>query len=185
MNAKAMACVFLGILIGGACYGTLTVHKKLAAMKEEESKAKSAYEDAESARKNAESKLANMRRDTQGKRDYLKEWLPYLQETKSAGDGERLMVARVRESGLTALSESYRSMGGNKNNAISNILQGKLVFVADYAKTMDWLGKIETSLPASRVASFKVSKGSSGNDIRTELVIDVPMYAANADAAKK
>lgn len=184
MNAKVMACVFLGLLIGAAGYGTLTVHKTLSSMKEEEDKAKSAFEDAERARKGAETTLANERRDTQGKRDYLKEWLPYLQETKSAGDGERLMVARVRESGLTALSESYQSVAGDKDSSISDILQGKLVFVADYAKTLDWLGKIETSLPASRVASFNISKGSSGNDIRTEFVIDVPMYTANADAKK-
>ncbi len=184
MNAKSMACMFLGIIIGAAAYGTLMVHKKLAAMQAEEEKAENAYKTAENNRKNAEKKLANLRRETQGKRDYLQEWLPYLQETRSEVDGERLMVGKVRDSGLTALTESYKPVPGNKNSSIGSLLQGKLVFVADYAKTLDWLGKLETSLPTSRIASFKVSKGSSGNDIRSELVVDVPMYATKAPKKK-
>jgi len=184
MNPKTLACIFLGLIIGAASYGSLMVHKKLAAMQAEEKKAEDAYKTAEGNRKSSERKLANLRRETQGKRDYLQEWMPYLQETRSEADSQQLMSGKVRESGLTALQESYKPVVASKNSSIGNLLQGKLTFVADYSKTLDWLGKIETSLPTSRISSFKISKGSSGNDIRSELIVDVPMYAS-ANSVKK
>ena len=59
--------------------------------------------------------------------------------------------------------------------AISKTLNAKLVFEDDYVKTLNWLADLDGSLPAIRVSNCKLSKGQSGNDIKMELSLDIPI----------
>ena len=42
-------------------------------------------------------------------------------------------------------------------------------------KALNWLADLEGSLPAVRVSNCKLTKGQSGNDIKMELSLDIPI----------
>ena len=73
------------------------------------------------------------------------------------------------------MSQGFETIDQSKDGTIAKTLQARLVFEDDYIKTLNWLGNLEGSMPAIRVSSCRLSKGQSGNDIKMELTVDVPI----------
>ena len=70
---------------------------------------------------------------------------------------------------------SMLSFDREDGSAIQSRLNAQLVLEDDYVKVFNWLAKFEASVPAARVSSCKLSKGQSGNDLRMDLSLDLPI----------
>jgi hypothetical protein len=50
-----------------------------------------------------------------------------------------------------------------------------LLFDDNYSKLLNWFGHMEKIKPTMRVGKLALSKGSRGEDLRMELVLEVPL----------
>ncbi len=175
MNNKHLACTVLGMLIAAIAYGTMTFHNKLKVAQDEEQTAQGAYDGAVFARSAQQRDLVVLEKNTKGVRDYLALWEPHLKQTRNPQFGEALINLRIKQGDILTLSQGFETVNFNKGGTIPRTLQARLVFEDDYTKTLNWLANIEVSMPACRVSSCRLSKGQSGNDIKMEVTIDVPI----------
>ena len=115
-------------------------------------------------------------------REYLSLWEPHLKQTRNPQFGEALINLRIKQGDIITLSQGFETVNFNKGGTIPRTLQARLVFEDDYVKTLNWLATLEGTMPASRVSSLRLSKGQSGNDIKMEVTIDVPILEAETKA---
>ena len=89
--------------------------------------------------------------------------------------GEALINMKIKEAKIITLSQVFDSFDREDGSAIQSRLNAQLVLEDDYVKVFNWLAKFEGSVPAARVSSCKLSKGQSGNDLRMDLSLDLPI----------
>jgi len=170
-----MACTVLGMVILGMAYATMGFHNKLKLAKDEEQAAKSAYDSAVFGCNAQQRSFIILREKTKAIREYLSQWEPHFKQTRNPQFGEALINLRIKQDGIITLSQGFETIDQDKDGNITQKLQARLVFEDDYIKTLNWLGNLEASMPAIRVSSCRLSKGQSGNDIKMELTVDVPI----------
>ncbi len=178
MSNKQIACVVLSMVIGLMAYGTLEMKKKLAAAAEARDAASSKAVAAGNARKKAQLDLNKMDRDTQGLRDYLDEWQPYLMQTKTETEAERMFNTKLKQGSLVIWRQSFEPMKLTDESTIPNALRARITFEDDYYKMLNWVGSLESSLPTCRVSTCRITKGAKGNDIKMDLDVEVPLASA-------
>lgn len=175
MNNKHLACTVLGMVIAAMAYGTMMFHNKLKVAKDDEAAAQGAYDSAVFARSAQQRSLVILEKNTKGSREYLSLWEPHLKQTRNAQFGEALINLRIKQGDIITLSQSFETVKFNKGGTIPTTLQARLVFEDDYVKTLNWLANLEGTMPATRVSSLRLAKGQSGNDIKMETTIDIPI----------
>ena len=175
MNNKHMACTVLGMAIIGMAYATMGFHNKLKLAKDEEQAAKTAYDSAVFGCNAQQRSFIILREKTKAIREYLAQWEPHLKQTRNPQFGEALINLRIKQDDIITLSQGFETVEQDKGGTIEKTLQARLVFEDDYIKTLNWLANLEGSMPAIRVTSCRLSKGQSGNDIKMELTVDVPI----------
>jgi hypothetical protein len=175
MSNKHIACVVLSMLISLMAYGTLTMNTKLTAAGKQSEDAATAALNAANMRKGAQGELDKKTRETQGLRDYLEEWQPYLDQTKSETEAERMFTQKLKQGALTIFRQGFEPVSLNKESTIPNALRARLIFEDDYHRILTWLGSLESTLPTCRVSSCRITKGQAGNDIKLELATEVPL----------
>jgi hypothetical protein len=72
------------------------------------------------------------------------------------------------------------SVQSTAGQTIPQIVRAHLTIEDDFAKTLNWLGDVESKLPISRVSNLDISRGQSGNDVRVNAVVDIPLAVAAA-----
>lgn len=179
MNPKAIACILLGMIVALAGYVTMTVYEKLSAAQKEEEKSELAFNEAKNAVSRKARDVSLKGKETEYAREYLKIWEHYLEETRTDTDCIRKMDERVKAAGLTALEQEGKPVGNQNGSSIPLIYQAKYLFVSDFHKTLKWLGDVENRLPSSRINTIQITKGGSGSDVRSNVTVDLPMYAGN------
>lgn len=185
MNSKHAASVILILLIVAMGYGTMVMKTKLNEMQEAESGAQQSYDMSMAGRQTEQSMLQKRKRETEGKREYYKEWLKYFEAVDTEAKSETQFNNRIKMGGLIALNRSAETIkNDDKDSSITNAVKATLTFEDDYKKAMEWLANFESGVPASRVSQLKIKKGESGDEIRMELEIDFPLLA-NADAGRE
>jgi len=175
MNNKHMACTVLGMAIIGMAYATMGFHNKLKLAKGDELLAKTAYDSAVFGCNAQQRSFIILREKTKAIREYLAQWEPHLKQTRNPQFGEALINLRIKQEDIITLSQGFETVEQDKGGTIEKTLQARLVFEDDYIKTLNWLANLEGSMPAIRVSSCRLSKGQSGNDIKMELTVDVPI----------
>lgn len=168
----------LGLFIILMGHWTNASYKKLRLARDAEEISRSAFDGAVFARSAEQRKMVILKNNTIGSREYLNQWEPYVKQAKNAQYGEALINFRIKQAGIITLSQVYETVDHVKGGTIPKTLNAKLVFEDDYVKTLNWLANLEGSLPAIRVSSCKLSKGQSGNDIKMELSIDIPIISS-------
>ena len=153
-------------------------YKKLRLARDAEEISRSAFDGAVFARSAEQRKMVILKNNTIGSRKYLNQWEPYVKQAKNAQYGEALINFRIKQAGIITLSQVYETVDHDKGGTIPKTLNAKLVFEDDYVKTLNWLANLEGSLPAIRVSNCKLSKGQSGNDIKMQLSIDIPIISS-------
>ena len=182
MNNKHLACTVLGMIIAAVAYCTLSMKNKLSTMNEEATAAEEKANSAAHGKMIEQAKLAKKSTSTKDTRDYLAEWEKWLESTEDAGSAERVMRFKLKQGDLVALSRSMSLVNYKKGSAIPRLLRAKLDFEDDYRESLTWLGTLESSLPTSRTSQFRLSKGQSGDDIRMELSVDLPLGVTKKDS---
>lgn len=183
MNNKHLACTVLGLLIGAMGYWTNASHNKLSVAREAEEMSRAAYDGAVFARSADQRKMIILKKNTEGVRDYLGQWEPHIKQAKNAQFGEALINLRIKQADVITLSQAFETVDYVKGGTIPKTLKARLVFEDDYIKTLNWLANLEGSMPASRVSSCKLSKGQSGNDIKMDLIVDIPILETGETSA--
>ena len=168
----------LGLFIILMGHWTNASYKKLRLARDAEEISRSAFDGAVFARSAEQRKMVILKNNTIGSRKYLNQWEPYVKQAKNAQYGEALINFRIKQAGIITLSQVYETVDHDKGGTIPKTLNAKLVFEDDYVKTLNWLANLEGSLPAIRVSNCKLSKGQSGNDIKMELSIDIPIISS-------
>jgi len=178
MSNKQIACVVLSMIIGLMTYGTLSMNKRMSAAAEASESASLKATAAENARKKSQVDLAKKTRDSQGLRDYLDEWQPYLNQTKADSDAERMFTQKLKQGSLIIFRQGFEPVKRSAGSSIPSALRARLVFEDDYHKLLNWMGSLESTLPTSRVSSCRITKGGKGNEIKMELAAEVPLTVA-------
>ncbi|MFP6872260.1 MAG: hypothetical protein VCA55_02025 [Verrucomicrobiales bacterium] len=185
MNNKHMACVTLGMAIVGMAYATMSFYNKLKLAQDEEQAANAAYDSAVFGCSAQQRSFIILRDKTKAVREYLAQWEPHFRQTRNPQFGEALVNLRIKQDDIITLSQGFETVNMDKGGTIPRTLQARLVFEDDYIKTLNWLARLESSMPATRVSSCRLSKGQSGNDIKMELTIDVPILEEDEEEKSK
>ncbi|MFT4546740.1 MAG: hypothetical protein ACI9UA_000737 [Pseudoalteromonas tetraodonis] len=180
MNNKQIACVVLSMIIGLMAFGTMKMKNKASAANDAKEAAASKADSADKGRKKAQLDLDKKTRESQGLRDYLDEWQPYLMQTKTDTDAERMFVQKLKQDQLVIFKQGFDPVKMLKGSTIPSALRARVTFEDDYHKLLTWMGSLESSLPTSRVSSCRITKGQKGNEVKMELNAEVPLASVTS-----
>lgn len=182
MNNKHLACVFIALIIFAQLYCVVMVKSKRDAMTSEAESASLAADGAEQQATIARTQLTGLKARTDAIRQYLAIWDPFLRKSESEERGQTLIDDLIRQGGVTQLSGKYDPAPNAGNTYIPKVVKAELLFEDDYHKTLDWLGEVERALPAARISKCRLSKGTTSNDIKMEMTLELPVVAEEAAA---
>ncbi len=182
MNRKHLAVIIVALIAVLFLQGVLEIRKRLVAIQDQVAEAQAAASGTELLLNTERAAMRNIESNSAAMLDYLDAWAPPLGEVNTPESGELTVSARVKEADLVTLAQRFEVTANVENDAIPKLVRAHLTFEDDYARTMNWLGNIEQSLPSSRVTDLRIARGESGNDVRLTVVLDVPLLAKEAPA---
>ncbi len=185
MNNKHLACVIIGLLIFFQLYAVVMINGKAEDMKQQADLAQAAAESAQQQVNVATVALNGQKVSTDALRKYLKEWLPYVTQAANEERGQVLLDQIIAQGAMQSVSEKFSAPPNADNAFIPKILRAELLFEEGYHKSLQWLGELERSLPAARVTRCTLGKGSTGDDVKLTMTVDLPLVAAEAPAPKQ
>ncbi len=191
MNNKHLACIVILLACVLIVQGVLTVHKNATAM---QAAASLARRDASLANANLRTQRGLLKDLTEKTSDlivYLDAWEPHLARIATPDAGEVNVNALLKQADLLILSQRFELVpnqtGGGVPNAanatIPQLVRAHLTIEDDFTKSLNWVGELESKLPTARVANLEISRGQTGNDIRLNLVVDIPLARAEESPA--
>ena len=175
MNNKHIACAVIGGLIILMIQWINVSYEKLKLANESEIISRSSYDSAVIARTAEQRKMVILKRKTEVGRRYLSQWDPYINQIKSAQFGEAFINMKIKQAKVITISQTFDTIERENSLAIPQMLNVHIVLEDDYVKVFNWLAKLESSVPSARVSSCKLTKGQSGNDLKMDLAIDLPI----------
>lgn len=179
LKAAAFLLLFLVLFMG---YGVNIIRGKSAAAGEAAAAARAQAEQAEQSRKIAEIKLKTIDAKTASLRKVYTEWIPHFESFTTPRAAEQKISEIVREGNVFLLSQRFNYQEIDKHDLISHALVGDLEVVDDYAKVINWLGKLEESIPSCRISECKLERGERGNQINMKLKVQVPVLTKSLSA---
>ncbi len=182
MNKKHLAVLLVGVLILVVVQVMLVIRGRLTTLQQETADARAEVERMDVAVQTERNLQVAMQSKAAAMLQFLASWEPELAAVGSSDAGEALFNTRVKESGIVGLSQRYEVIPNKGSTNIPRALRAAMTFEDDYQRVLDWLIKLESEVPASRLTRVRLSRGQSGNDLRMELTADLPL-AAPASAA--
>jgi hypothetical protein len=179
MNNKHLATLLVVIATILCVQVVLQVHKHLAKVRDDVASQRAKAEGLEAQLRIERSTLAQLQNSSAALLAYLQVWEPALVAVDSPEGGELDISGRVKDSGLISLAQRFEAVP-LKNANIPRVVRANLTIEDDYARTLNWLGKLEHDLPAARVSDLRITRGQTGNDIRMDLVLDLPLLKKEA-----
>jgi len=192
MNNKHIACLVI-LLIGVLLVqGVMMVRTRALA---KQSAAEDARRETDTAREGLATQRAildDLKRKSAGLIQYLNEWEPHFERLSSAEASELNVNALIKEASLVLLAQRFEILPNKVSSTngaagaspvIPQIARAHLTIEDDFLKTINWLGDVESKMPIARVSNLDIVRGQSGNDVRVNVVIDVPLAAAPAKPA--
>ena len=175
MNGHKAAAfiILLFVLLMG--FGVHKLRSKAVSAHKASEAAKSQANQAEQQRNIAEIKMKTADAKTAELRKVYTEWIPHFEGFKSSRAGEQKISDVVRESDVFLLSQRFNYQELDKGNFISHALIGDLILEDDYSKVLNWMGRLEESIPSCRISKCKITRGDRGNNVRMELKVQVPV----------
>jgi hypothetical protein len=106
--------------------------------------------------------------------------LPYLGSAGAVSKEEQKIFDLIKSAQIFASSQRTEvvAASSNKEAFIPKKLSAHLVIQDDYTKAMNWIGSLEEALPSCRIATMKMTRGVSRNDVKVEVTIDFPLIAS-------
>ena len=188
MNHKQIACLMILFLCAVIAQGVMMVRKRTVAM---QAAAEAAQRDAEVAAVALSAQKALLDDLTQKSSPllkYLEAWEPHISRFTTQESGELDVSALVKQAGLILLAQRFEVVPNKSNTSIPNSADGTIPQIArahltiedDFIKSINWLGELESKLPSARISNLELARGQSGNDLRMDVVIDVPLARPRA-----
>jgi len=179
MNNKQLACIvlFVGILL--AYQGGQMLRNRATAVAKEADQT-TAEEVSQRLQLEAErGVLSDLQRQSKQLLDFVAKWEPFFAVIEEQQAAETGISMKVREANMLNLSQRYEKMShkiSNKQNAsLPTLVRASLVFDDTYHKLLNWMGMMEQIKPTMRIGRVSLSKGSRGDDLRMEMVLEVPL----------
>lgn len=111
--------------------------------------------------------------------DFVGKWRPFFAIIEEQEAAETSISMKVREADMVNLSQRYQqvphTINNKPNESLPILVRASLVFDDVYEKLLNWLGDMEKTKPTMRAGRVGLSKGSRGEDLRMELVLEVPL----------
>lgn len=177
MNNHKTACLVLVIAIVGMLYGVNQLRNASVSARERADAAQVNAETAESQAQLAQIQLKTLDSKTAELRKVAKDWQPHFNNFRTPQDAEQRIVDVIRKGDVFLISQKFESRDIQKDNLISEALVADLIVEDDYAKTLNWLGRLEEEIPSSRVSRCNLTRGDRGNDVHLELQIQIPVFS--------
>jgi hypothetical protein len=188
MSNKHLACMILTAFIVGAVQLGLIMHKKMTAARENQELAENALQFAVDSRGIKEIQLTRLKQETAPLRRFLTLWLPRFEETNDQTKSRAIFSRVFKQHGEGLVSHADRSSPiGNKGKTfIPERFQNIISVEGDFATAIGLIGQIEKEMPASRITTLNISKGTRGSDVRLSMTVESPVMAkSEANAPKK
>ena len=180
MNKKHLAVLLVGLLIAGFVQGTLWMNKRLTAMQLEETTAATAATQAAARVAQEQKTLLTLKEGSSPLIDFLNAWEPYFQALNTPQSAELGVSMRIKEAGLVTLAQRYESATNRNDATIPRLMRVTLTIEDNYTKTLNWLGMLENEIPTMRISNLRLSKGQLADDIRMEVVLEIPLATGSA-----
>ena len=182
MNPKQIGAILVlaGILI--AVQLGMSFQNKARAVDLEVEKARSEERGLQTQLTVEKELLADLERQSNELLAFVAKWKPYFALMEEKQSAETGISMKVREEGMLTLSQRYQQAPhkiNNKDNAaLPFLIRASLLFDDNYGKLLNWFGHMEKIKPTMRVGKLSLNKGSRGDDLRMELVLEVPLRAS-------
>jgi len=128
--------------------------------------------------------LEGLRKESKDLVEFVAEWEPYFAIIEEQEAAETGISMKVREADMLNLSQRYQqvphTINNKPNDSLPILVRATLVFDDSYGKLLNWMGMMEKIRPTMRVGKVLLTRGSRGNDLRMELVLEVPLRAKGA-----
>ncbi len=177
MDNHKSACIVLAVLIAGMLYGVNELRNATNTARDISSEAKTEAETAEQQAQLAQIQLKSLESKTAALRSAYSQWEPHFATYRSPQDAEQRIAEVIREGDVFLLSQKFETREVEKDALINEALIADLVVEDDYAKTLNWLGKLEEAMPSCRIIRCNIKRGDRGNDINLELKVQIPVLA--------
>jgi len=123
--------------------------------------------------------LTDLQRQSDELLKFVAKWKPFFALIEEKQSAETGISMKVREEGMLTLSQRYQQVPhkiNNKDNvSLPVLIRATLLFDDNYSKLLMWFGNMEKIKPTMRVGRLALSKGSRGEDLRMELVLEIPL----------
>lgn len=178
MNNKHIACAIVIVAIALLVQGTLWMNKRMIGMKVEADAAKSAVASSTVQLQVQRAQFAELEKNSKAIIEYLNIWQPYFGAVDSAQAAELKISLKIKQDNLVSLSQRYEVVGNPNNSFLPDLVRAQLTFEDNYARLLNWFGQIESQLPTLRTAGVKLSRGTSEEDLKMELILEQPLTRA-------
>ena len=175
MNNHKAASILILVIVGLMGFGVHKLRSKAVAARDAAEVSQKQAEQSEQEKKIAEIKLKTLDAKTANLRKVYTEWLPHFESFGNARAGEQRITDVVRDGDVFLLSQRFNFQEVDKGDLISHALVADLVVEDDYSKTLNWLGKLEESIPSCRISKCRIERGDRGNNIHMDLKVQVPV----------
>lgn len=177
MQEKQIACLILVLLMAGFIFGTQKSHTRMVKEQKAAMEATQMAIAAEGSAAKAKRDLDQLKKSTESLREFAQAWRPYVEVVNSSQATEQKVIDLIKDAGVFALSQRFELLEQKKEQLIQKRLRAHITIEDHYAKVLNWMSNVESSIPVCRVTSCRLTRGESGNDIRLELVLDFPVIS--------
>ena len=179
MNPKQLGCLLLLIGMLLAYQIAQSLRNKAAAVAAEAQQASSEEGVFRTQLSAEESVLRDLERQSKGLLEFIGKWEPYFAVIEEQQAAETGISMKVREANMLNLSQRYEQLphliNNKPNPSLPTLVRSTLIFDDSYSMLLNWLGMMEKIKPTMRVSKGSLSNGSRGDDLRMEMVLEVPL----------
>lgn len=175
MNRKQIAALLVALIAAGFVYFTMWTKDRLTAMQKAERTARASSEQAATDLTRSLADLSDLRSRSEGLIRFLQAWEQYFERMDGPQRAELEVSTRIKEDGLITLAQRYEPVALRGEETIPRVMRANLTIEDDYSRSLNWLGKMESQVPTLRISNLRLTKGQRVNDIKLEVVLDVPL----------
>ncbi len=177
MNKKHIACAVVLIAIIGMVQASLTMNQRTLKMEADAAKAGMTANISSTTLTQERRQLEDLKTSSKPLIDYLNLWQPYFSAVDSPQNAELKISLKIKEDDLLTLSQKY-DVVSQKNRSLPYLMRAQITFEDNYARLLNWIGRLERELPTIRISSIRVAKGTGANDLKVDMTLEQPILTA-------
>lgn len=186
MNTKQLAAILVVVLVVVIFQGGLSLRQKASAAAKQADEATAQLQISESQLQYEKTYYEGQTKDVGGLVKFANLWRGQFAVMEEQNEAETGISMKVRASNLLNLAQRYENLPHTSNNkpneSLPQIVRATLLFEDSYAKLLNWMAMMEKTKPTMRVGRVAMTAGGRDNEIRMEIVLEVPLLAKKGAA---